>query len=296
MIKNKLIMRKIIFFIIAAMTQYSFVFGQQNYFKREILNCIVLFEKEDSTGKLVPHGTGFLLYNYNKEGEYIVTCEHVLKNKYIYVRIPLTQKYQELLRKEPQKEVIVNNRRWIIEGNTIVTRITLIKDSTVIESDSLDLGVLKLQTGFIYSNDKDTFKVTNTSGIPKSLISTKNGIEIGTEINFLGFPFSIGTSKGYFFSGYYADENNTPLLRTGTVAWKSSKNSEFLVDAISYSGNSGSPIFTKAEVLGGNPQLIGIVIGHLSDLRFDKETDINVGLARCIWIDEVLQLISRKRF
>ena len=143
-----------------------------------------------------------------------------------------------------------------------------------------------------YSKGKDTIKIINSASIPRSIIGSKNEIEIGTEINFLGFPFSIGTGKGYFFSGYYADESNTPLLRTGSVAWKSKRDPAFLLDAISYSGNSGSPIFTKAGVLGGNPKLIGIVTGHLFDLRLGKEADINIGLAQCIWIDEVLQLCN----
>ena len=39
-------------------------------------------------GKFIPHGTGFLIYNYTPNGSStLVTCEHVLRNKEIYVVI-----------------------------------------------------------------------------------------------------------------------------------------------------------------------------------------------------------------
>lgn len=269
--------------------------SQVNFFDSETLKCIVLIEKSDSAGKLIPHGTGFILYNYKTEGEaYVVTCEHVLRNKHIFVRLPITSHFRDSSAKYNQKGIICDNQVWTIDGNTMVTTINLKIDSNVVVDALLDIGVFKMSFAKNFIKGNDTILITQAAGIPRSYISLKNEIEIGTEINFLGFPFSIGTKKGYFFSGYYADEDNTPLLRTGAVAWKSKKYPSFLLDATSYSGNSGSPIFTKSGVLGQQAKLIGIIIGHLNDPRFGQESDINVGLAEGIWIDEVLQLINKK--
>jgi Trypsin-like peptidase domain len=271
----------------------------QNGFNKETFSSVLLLEKEDSLGKLIPHGTAFTLYNY-KQGkyQYVVTCEHVLRNKYIYVRLPLTKDAKATLISQNTKEIIVRGTKWIMDENTIYTRVTLIRDSTVIVNSKLDIAVFKLGTQLsIFSGEDSTniMNITNNTGIPKSICGSKSTAEIGTEINFLGFPFSIGTSKGYHFSGYFADESNTPLLRTGTLAWKN-KESIFLIDAMSYSGNSGGPVFTKINPKTGIPKLIGMVTSHLIDERLGKDAGINIGLASCVWIDDILKLIEDKKF
>jgi hypothetical protein len=288
-------MKKIIPVFILISLNFPKTFCQQHLYTKIQTSTIVLLEKEDSLGNLIPHGTGFLLYNYKVAGEdYIVTCAHVLKNKFITIRVPLTEKFLNASKTGNIKELSVRNTKWIIDGTTMLSRIKLIKDSTYITNDSLDIAVLKLSFSKYYYNN-DTFSMGKNTGIPLSLIKGSNDIEIGTDITFLGFPFQIGTNKGFYYSGYYSDINNTPLLRSGAVAWKANNNPTFLLDAISYTGNSGSPIFTKPE-LGEPPYLIGIITGHLFDPRLGKESDVNLGLANGIWIDRVLDLIKRKNF
>ena len=90
---------------------------------------------------------------------------------------------------------------------------------------------------------------------------------------------------GYYLLDYFQIPN--PLVRKGSIAWKSSKNSEFLLDAFSYGGNSGSPIFTLSDIQN-RTYLIGMVTGHLP-----SEKSENIGLAKCIWVDDIMKLVEK---
>ncbi len=59
------------------------------------------------------------------------------------------------------------------------------------------------------------------------------------------------------------------------------------LEAFSYSGNSGSPIYIQ-EAHGNPPKLIGIVSGHLRSAGSD-----NMGLATCIWYDEIDEVVTK---
>ena len=51
------------------------------WLNNETLKTTVLLEKFDGKD-LIPHGTGFLFYNYNKTTDIIVvTCAHLIQNK-----------------------------------------------------------------------------------------------------------------------------------------------------------------------------------------------------------------------
>jgi len=93
----------------------------------------------------------------------------------------------------------------------------------------------------------------------------------------------------------------------------------FLLDALSYGGNSGSPIFQKV-IIGSKPgkldwsdaKLIGMIVGHQSlkienilnqpnpnELKFEvTDIDLNIGLARCVYSDDIVytvtELLKRK--
>jgi hypothetical protein len=274
---------------------YFKALNSQVFFSKELINCIVALEKEDSLGNLKYHGTGFRLYNHtNPKDVFIVTCAHVLYNQSIHVKIPLTDSGISYLIKTRSNTINFDNRTWVFDGNNIETKFLLKKGISFVSNDTLDIGIFKLGIPTRIINGKDTVKITNSVSISRSYIKSKAEVELGTSIYFLGFPLEIGTKKGFFGTGGYADEKINPLLRTGIIAWISAQNREFLLDAFSYSGNSGSPVFTQAGVFGEQPYLIGMVLGHLSDIRYDNtKVDLNYGLARCIWIDEILNLLKR---
>ena len=95
---------------------------------------------------------------------------------------------------------------------------------------------------------------------------------------------------------FFSDKKINPLVRGGVLAWKSDDSKEFLVDGTSYGGNSGSPVFTQYDLLHNKPPaLIGMVLGHLAEPvdSTDSIGRINEGLARCIWIDDILKLAEK---
>ena len=128
-------------------------------------------------------------------------------------------------------------------------------------------------------------------------------LSLGDEIYFVGFPFGIG-----------AHHRIEPLVRSGSIAWISENSREFLLDAFSFGGNSGSPVFlkrligTKPGVLRWEkPFLVGMITGHHSIrlenvltqpdpsvLKFEKGTiNLNLGLARCVWVDDILHIANK---
>lgn len=271
----------------------SNLISQANWFDKELSNCVVALEKVDSS-RLVPHGTGFLMYNYDDPNlDYLVTCEHVIRNSEIVLRIPTTDEYRNYVKETGKGNYLtaLTKRLWLYDGYNLISKYQLIDGITFIKNDSLDIAALQIELpgGLIYGSD--TIKVTDRKSVPKSLIKTKQEIDLGTEVYFLGFPFAIGTNFGYVGSGIYSDYTANPLLRTGIVAWKAEYSDEFLLDAFSYSGNSGGPVFCKREVFGGTPYLIGMVIGHLGHPSI--RADINIGLARCLWVDDIVRICER---
>lgn len=268
----------------------SVSFCQTSWFDENIINCVVLLEKQNGN-EIVPHGTGFLIYNYNSPSDYyVVTCEHVLRNEYIYVKIPADSSIVSQLKASNKMAVDFGNSLWLLDGHNFIHGVKLKRDSSYVANDKLDIGVFTVRIYGAVVNKKDSSeqKYTNIKGIPMSLISEKKKTKLGDEIYFLGFPFAIGTERGWLSLGKYSDEISNPLLRTGTIAYKSNSSQEFLLDALSYSGNSGSPVFTKQGMFNKTSKLIGMIVGHLPSMGSD-----NMGLARAVWVDEIMKLIEK---
>lgn len=278
-------------FLFCVLFNFPFVLYAQNNFSQDWLKCIVELQKPDSTKVLKTHGTGFCLYNYkSSEFTYLVTCAHVLRNPFIYVRIPASDSATVKLGKV-KANLNVEGRIWFYDGFSFTTKVDLIKNKTFLVNDTLDIGIVKFPySGIFMITPKDTFSLASLTKISNSRIRVKKDVEVGTNIYFVGFPLGIGSSAGYYGIKAFSDVKINPLVRGGIVAWKSDENSQFLVDGISYSGNSGSPVFSQGDLFGKHqPSLIGMVLGHLSDLTV-QEADLNQGLVRCIWIDEILKL------
>lgn len=285
-------MNKTILLLILLITGINNSFTQtKSYFSEESLDCIVLLEKKVDSLYL-PHGTGYLLYDYTGKSSYnVVTCEHLLRNKDIYVCLPVNSVFAKRMRKSGQNSIEFYGHKWLLSGNKLRMRYELIPNKTFVSDKNLDIGVFSIIiSNTVFENDTTEIKVAKIKGIPKSMISTSDKIPLGIDVYFTGFPFSIGTEYGLYlkgFTGLYSDAIPNPLVRKGSVAWKSNNNHEFLLDAFSYGGNSGSPIFTLND-FQNKSYLIGMVLGHLP-----SEKSENIGLARCIWVDDIIRLIEK---
>lgn len=263
----------------------------KSYFPEQSLNSVVLLEKE-LDNQFFPHGTGFLIYSYDSiQPMYVVTNEHVLRNQYIYVTLKADKELIDYMNSNKLKTITIQNTKWELYGEKIRHRFELIENKTYLADKELDIAVFKITIGTsVPLNDSTNLKISNAMGIPKSMIKFQKDIPLGTDTYFIGFPFSIGTELGYYnknFTGAFAGNSPNPLVRNGSIAWISSNSNKFLLDAFSFSGNSGSPIFTKSD-LQNSPFLIGIVSGHLPSERSE-----NIGLATCTWIDSVIKLIEK---
>ncbi len=262
-----------------------------SYLSEDILNSVVLLEKKvDDT--YIPHGTGFLMVSYDEEYPIIVvTNEHVLRNKSIYVTIAVDSAFIEFMNKNNSKVITFRDQSWDFSGNKIRHKFDLIPDSTFVRDKELDIAAFKLNIGSsVDITDSTTLKVSNIISIGITSTMPKENIQLGTEVFFLGFPFSIGTEYGWYYKGkftrLFSESIPVPLVREGIVSWASPNWDLFLLDALSYNGNSGSPIFTKNSQ--GGPYLIGIVRGHL-----DSDSSDNIGLANCVWVDKILELVKK---
>ena len=263
-------------------------------------STVVLLEKKIGD-KFIPHGTGTLFYDYtDDEKTIVVTCEHVLKNKEIYVSIKTDSSLHAFMTQNKFDHLTFDSTwKWFYSDGKIRTKVELFKDSTfAVHPDGLDIAAFKIDYFTSMIHGKDTILITNQTKIPNTMIKRKSDVDIGEEVFFLGFPFGIGTEINSIGDTVYSEIIPNPLIRKGSVSWVSDQTDIFLLDAISYSGNSGSPIFSKtiteygqdlkSNFLVRHPsRLIGMVFGHLG---YDFE---NFGLARCVWSDDLLKVIDK---
>ncbi len=267
-----------------------------NAFNYGFMNSIVLLEKKKGN-YFFPHGVGFLIYNYEYDGlATVVTCEHLLNKKSeIYVTINADSQLISYMEEQDIEEVTINGYTWKLYDDKLRLHIDLKKDTTYVThpDTTIDLAAFPIGIGSkITTIDSTTIGITKTSYIPKSVIGKNSDVSLADEIYFIGFPFGIGTEHG--ISGYDNEKDMmlstgigmsnvlSPLIRSGIVAWLSEESNEFLLDAFSYSGNSGSPVFLKMGFVNNNKSyLVGMVYGHLGT------SEENFGLARCVWVDDI---------
>jgi hypothetical protein len=285
-------MHKIIVLFIVLTFSKSFTFAQvKSGIPDNAKNSVVLLEKKIGDNYL-PHGTGFLLKGSDSKNPIIVvTNEHVLRNSSVYVTVPADSALINYLAKINSRYVYFKQTKWELFGNKLRHEFNLIPDSTFFYNKEFDIGVFKINIGnSVDINDDNELKISSLLAINPYEIKLKKDIPLGTDVFFVGFPFSIGTELGWYYKGFtklYSEFVPSPVIRKGCVAWISESDNRFLLDAFSYSGNSGSPIFTVND-LRNKPYLIGIVSGHLPS----EESD-NIGLANCIWMDEIYKLIEK---
>lgn len=276
------------------------------WFDKTSLRSTVLLEKQEGSS-LVPLGTGFVMWNYaNPDYPIVVTAGHLLKRSEIYVSVNADSQLITMAKKKNISSIKCTKLMWNLIDHKLTSKVSLITGSkqTFIIDDSTDVGIflIDLYTSGQFTKD-DTTKIAELTLIPRSQIRFRRDVSLGDELFFVGFPFGIGTS-GYI----------EPIVRSGSVAWLSASSHEFLLDAFSFGGNSGSPIFSKivlgrkpGELNWDNPYFVGMIVGHIGENvqglltqpnpntakidRIDIETQ-NYGLARCVWSDEILRVIK----
>ena len=216
----------------------------------------------------------------------------------VYITIPADNNFLKILKANSTNRVGFGKSIWNVDGQNLRLGVILKKNSTFVTHESLDIAAFPIEF-FSYDRAEDgseKLRYTSKAAITTSIILKRSEIKVGTETFFVGFPFSIGTNQGYNLAGSFSSKVANPLIRLGSVAWISNDSPEFLLDAFSYGGNSGSPVFTKSTLFKDN-YLIGMTIGHLGDSLIDqngnKLIDGNFGLARCIWIDEILKVYEK---
>lgn len=263
------------------------------WFDPQTLQATVLLEKIENN-RYIPHGTGILFYNYDDPKDYIVvTCAHLIKGKdVISVRVNPDSTLLHIIAGIGNKSVVINNA--IISKHSIRFIAALGEKDKFINSE-LDIAAFKLKVSKLKStNDSVIYDLSKLRGVPKSALDYRNDLQLGDELYFIGFPL-----------GYGVSEIVEPIVRSGSISWLPSNQDIFLIDAFSYGGNSGSPIFRKMIIAAkpGNLEwtplkLMGMIVGHQSikidnmltlpnpnELRFDTtDMDINIGLARCVYV------------
>jgi len=284
-LKNYIKIIVIYFFIqsLLAYPQVQSLLGypqETNWFGKSTINTIVLIQKKDK-GNYINHGVGILFSLSNYERPIVITCEHLLRGKEIYIVIDADSGFIKEMDNQGQNQLEIGKSTWEINNHQLRLKVNLLKDSTFVTHPDtlLDIGAFPIDV-FSYRilNNGSKLKYTESTFVGEKNIGDNKKILLGEDVYFVGFPFGIGASHTL-----------EPLVRSGTIAWISRYSNEFLLDAFSYGGNSGSPVFTQMNPLNNNrlkPYLIGMIVGHLG---FEYE---NFGLAKCVYIEDMLTVIE----
>ncbi len=211
----------------------------------EIKSVVAFIFIENENGKLVPNGTAFFVgvknaSDPNISSVYLVTAKHVLCK-------PDTTKFLDKV------FVRLNKKEGGSEIGAIPIKAEGKKRTVFTHNDpNVDIAVIP----FFPDQAKYDFKF-----IPDDMIITREAykelkIREGSEVFFTGL-----------FSGHPGVERNYPIVRFGRVAlvtdekieWEPGKQMDlYLIEAGSYGGNSGSPVFFS---LGSDREPGSIIIG-----------------------------------
>lgn len=246
--------------------------------------------------RVLPNGTGFFIALPNpqekdKSAGYLVTAKHVLQKRDKKSFFPFI-----LLR--------LNTKN----GSSQMVPVSLVHDGAnknvfLHQDPSVDLAVIPVN---LNPGQYDLL------ALPSSMIVTKEDfanlrIAEGTEVFFTGL-----------FTPYLGKERNYPIVRFGRLAlvtderidWDGVGTELYLMEAASYGGNSGSPVFfqvgmealkPKSLILSGDPmiKLAGIMKGFFSDfqpLKFINTDAIplapsNMGIAGVIPVHQLHEIL-----
>ena len=195
----------------------------------EIKSVVTFIFVEGKDQKLVPNGTGFFVgvKNPTNPDQYLVclvTAKHVLyktnSNEF------MDKVYIRLNKRKGGSEIVIVPIKAKGENRTLFTH----------EDTSVDIAVIPL----LPDQEKFDFKF-----LPDEMLTTKADYE----------NLKIGEGSDVFFTGLFTPftgaEKNYPVVRFGRVAlvsdekipWDGKLMDLYLIEAGSYGGNSGSPVF-----------------------------------------------------
>lgn len=227
----------------------------------DIKKVVAFIFIQDKDGNIIPQGTGFFVGiksadNPNGSFVYLVTAKHVLQRENktdflstVYVRLNKKDAGSDLLR----LDLILSGR-----NKNVFTHNDPSVDIAVVPAD---LDTQKYDFKFLPGNFitiKDDFQKLN--------------IAEGSEVFFTGL-----------FTPYIGNERNYPIIRFGKLALVTDEKINFggvkadlyLMEASSYGGNSGSPVYfylgmdrKPGTLVIGSPvlKLAGVVSGRFNDI------------------------------
>lgn len=254
------------------------------------LDCVVAIGTLNDESKKVWLGTGFLLGKLSKVNEdgtknytpYLVTNKHVLKNlDKIVVRF------------NPQSDQAAKD--FVIDKKDSKGKLIWTGHS----NPNYDVAVIRLN-GDVLQKEGLKFGLFFDESIA-SLEEMKN-LEVteGDFIYVLGFPM-----------GIVSEDRQHVILRQGVIArirdLFENRNTDFVIDAVVFPGNSGGPVILKPEIISidgtkSNPKalLIGIIKSYISyqEVAFSQQTnkprvifEENSGLSLVEPVDHILETI-----
>jgi len=255
--------RLLVTIVVLILVQY--VFGGGSAMAGPIppeVKSVVVFIFVEREGKLIPNGTAFLVGVKNLSeptifSVYLVTARHVLCK-------PDTTEFLEKV------YVRVNRKDGGSEVGTIPIKVTGDNKTVFVHGDpSVDIAAIP----FLPDLKRFDFKF-----LPDELITTQKDydslkIREGSDVFFTGL-----------FTPYPGSEKNYPVVRFGRVAlvtdekieWQGKQMSLYLIEAGSYGGNSGAPVFfylgsdrDPGSLIVGPPvlKLAGIMQGTFRDAQ-----------------------------
>jgi len=180
---------------------------------------------------------------------------------------------------------LVDDQLRVVDSRTIPTGLYSAGGDSlfVVGPPDTDLAALVARTPRVHRD-----KPASTVGIPESSLR-------GVHTLFAGQPvFHYGYELGKALDGV------RPLLRSGVIAGVDTVNGLVVIDAQSFPGSSGSPVFLNpTEPLNAGKVFVGVISGYLpyeKRLRSDQTGEIemvqneNSGLAVIMAADRVWEL------
>jgi hypothetical protein len=259
------------------------------------VKSVVVYLLIERDGKLVPNGTAFFVgvknpSNANLYAVYLVTARHVLYK-------PKTKDYCDKV------FIRINKKGGGSEIGTIPLVISGENRNVYVHGDaSVDLVAIPM----LPDQGKYEYKF-----LPDEYLTTKEDydklkIREGSDVFFTGL-----------FSPYPGAEKNHPIVRFGRVAlvtdekieWDGQNMNLYLIEAGSYGGNSGSPVFfylgsdrEPGSLLVGSPilKLAGVMQGTFLDAQEIRAVDTakapislsNMGIAAVVPAFKLKELLD----
>jgi len=238
--------KKVMFFAIA----FSASLNAQSI--SDVKEAVSFIYVEDSIGTLVPNGTCFFLgmvssKDKSRMHQYLVTAKHVLKKK----DGSFHEKIQVRMNTKDSSRFVLANLSYEGLKKNVFTHWDKAVDIAVIPfaPNVDDIVNKRLDTTFLY--DRNTF-----------------------------YSLSISEGSEAFFTGLFVpfigEKKIHPIVRTGHISlfsdekidWIAGKTEVFLVELSSFGGNSGSPVYFKADLPEGRKKLVlgGVLSGTYQDI------------------------------